>query len=180
MGEQYIEMLRDGSRVTIRAIRPGDEDAQAAFLRGLSAQSKHLLFLGGVAQLRDDELKRLCEPDQVHDMAFVAVADLDDQHTHPDDEHAQVGISRYASAQRPCDEAEISVAVADAWQHKGLATALLRRLITHAREHGVKRLYSVDMATNHRMRRLARHVGFREEPDPDDVHQVIYTMDLDG
>ena len=70
------------------------------------------------------------------------------------------------------------MAVADGWQHKGLATLLLSRLIEHARERGVKRLYSIDLAANHRMRRLAEHLGFRERPDPDDVHRVICTMDL--
>lgn len=168
---QWTEVLRDGSRVRIRAIRPEDAALQRAFIAGLSAQSKQLLFLGGIAQLREDELQRLCDPDEVHAMAYVAVVPAADG-------ERQVGLCRYASSQPPCDQAEISVAVADAWQHKGLATALLRRLIEHARVRGVQRLYSVDMATNYRMRRLARHLGFREQPDPDDVHQVVYSMDL--
>jgi hypothetical protein len=28
------------------------------------------------------------------------------------------------------------------------------------------------------MRQLARHLGFRERPDPDDIHQVIYDLAL--
>lgn len=166
--------LRDGSRVSIRPIRPDDARAQAAFLEGLSAQSKHLLFLAGIARLDEAELDRLCTPDDSCEMAYVAVAGESGDGAH-------VGVCRYAAPREgPCDEAEISVAVADAWQHKGLATLLLERLIEHARARGVRRLYSVDAATNHRMRRLARHLGFRERPDPDDVHQVIYTMELDG
>jgi len=169
--DQRTERLRDGNTVLIRAIRPEDAAAQAALIDGLSAQSKHLLFLGGIAHLTEPDLKRLCAPDRVHDMAYVAV-------TPGRDGDRQVGMCRYASAKEPCDEAEISVAVADAWQHKGLATLLLRRLIDHARARGVKRLYSIDTATNPRMRRLARHLGFTEQPDPDDVHQVIYSMQL--
>lgn len=170
-GEAKAEILRDGSRVLIRPIRPDDTAAQAAFFDGLSPHSKHLLFLGGIAHLRDADLERLCSPDETREAAFVAVAQAPDTDTH-------VGLCRYASSQVPCDEAEISVAVADAWQHKGLATLLLKRLIQHARERGVRRLYSVDSAMNHRMRSLARHIGFIERPDPDDVHQVIYSMDL--
>lgn len=168
-----VETLRDGSRVSIRPIRPEDTRAQAEFFEGLSAHSKHLLFLAGVAQLREEDLERLCAPDESREMAYVAVASGPEGEKH-------VGVCRYASSRSPCDEAEISVAVADAWQHKGLATVLLKRLIEHARAKGVKRLYSVDSATNHRMRRLASHLGFREQPDPADVHQVIYTMDLDA
>ncbi|HEX7081808.1 MAG TPA: GNAT family N-acetyltransferase [Gammaproteobacteria bacterium] len=170
--EQRTETLRDGSRVLTRPIRPEDAAAQAGFIRELSAHSRHLLFLGGVTELRPAELERLCAPDYVHDMAYVAMA-------RDRDGERQVGLCRYASSKPPCDEAEIAVAVADAWQHKGLATLLLRRLIEHARSHGVKRLYSIDSATNYRMRSLARHLGFVEQPDPDDVHQVLYSMRLD-
>src|SRR5690554_4646491 len=167
-----VETLRDGSRVSIRPIRPEDKPAQAAFFDSLSAHSRHLLFLAGVAQLSEKDLERLCAPDESREMAYVAVAGGPEGETH-------VGVCRYASSRTPCDEAEISVAVADAWQHKGLATLLLKRLIEHARARGVKRLYSVDSATNHRMRRLARHLGFSERPDPDDVRQVIYSMSLE-
>lgn len=169
--EPKVETLRDGSRVSIRPIRADDTRGQAAFFEGLSAYSKQLLFLAGVAQVREADLERLCAPDESRETAFVAVAQGTGGDTH-------VGVCRYASERAPCDQAEISVAVADAWQHKGLATLLLKRLIEHARAKGVKRLYSVDSATNHRMRRLARHLGFSEQPDPDDVHQVIYSMDL--
>jgi len=169
-GSARMEMLRDGSRVSIRPVRPDDKAALGAFFDGLSAQSKHLLFLGGIAHLRDADLERICAPDRAKAMAYVAAAGQNGERL--------VGICRYASSQAPCEEAEISVAVADDWQHKGLATLLLKRLIDHARGAGVKRLYSVDAATNHRMRRLARHLGFAERPDPEDVHQVIYTMDL--
>jgi RimJ/RimL family protein N-acetyltransferase len=168
---ESTETLRDGSRVMVRSIRPEDAAAQSAFIDGLSAESKRLLFLGAIAHLRERELRRLCSPDYIHDMAYVAIA--------PGADGDQIGVCRYASAQPTCEEAEISVAVADAWQHKGLATLLLRRLINHAKAHGIKRLYSMDAATNERMRRLARHLGFSEAPDPRDARQVIYSMQLD-
>jgi L-amino acid N-acyltransferase YncA len=70
--------------------------------------------------------------------------------------------------------------VADAWQHQGLGTILLRHLIDYARAHGVPRLYSMDASDNSRMRKLARDVGFADQPDPDDIHQVIFSLDLRG
>jgi hypothetical protein len=36
----------------------------------------------------------------------------------------------------------------------------------------------MDTVTNAAMRRLARDTGLSERPDPDDIHQVIYTMEL--
>jgi len=163
--------LRDGRRATIRPIRRDDVVRSAAFIDGLSTQSKHTLFLGGVGRLSDEALGRLCDPDHAHDMAYVAVV--------PDSAveggERQVGVCRYAGTDTPAG-AEISVAVADEWQHQGLGKVLLRRLIEHARSHGVQRLYSMDAVSNEAMRRLARDVGFRERPDPEDIHQVIYSL----
>jgi GNAT superfamily N-acetyltransferase len=164
--------LRDGRRVVIRPIRRDDVAHNAAFLEGLSPPSKHFLFLGGISRLSDEALQRLCDPDFSHDMAYIALAA--DAST-PSDER-QVGVCRYAGADGA--GAEISVAVADDWQHQGLGQILLRRLIDHARAHGIRRLYSMDAANNDRMRRLARHLGFVEQADPEDIHQVIYSLQL--
>jgi long-chain acyl-CoA synthetase len=165
--------LRDGRRATIRAIRRDDAPRTAAFIAGLSAQSKHTLFLGGIAELSDEALHRLCDADAANDMALVAVAA--DAVTGVE---RQVGVCRYAGADAP-DGAEISVAVADDFQHQGLGTLLLRELIDHARDRGVRRLYSVDTLTNEPMRRLARALGFTERPDRDDIHQVVYSLRLE-
>lgn len=165
--ENPIEVaLSDGRRVTIRPIRRDDVARTAAFIDALSPRSKHGLFLAGIARLSDAELERLCASHDARDMAYVATVSADGG-------ERQIGVARYAGA-NSAEGAEISVAVADDWQHRGLGRLLLRRLIEHARRHGVARLYSIDAATNEPMRRLARDLGFSERPDPDDIHQVIY------
>jgi GNAT superfamily N-acetyltransferase len=165
---EWTEKLDDGRRVLIRTIRPDDVERNAAFLDTLSPPSKHFLFLGGISRLSDEQLKRLCDPDYAHDMAYVALDDATQR---------QVGVCRYSGADA-AHGAEISVAVADDWQHQGLGKLLLRRLIDYARAHGVTRLYSMDSMTNTRMRALARTIGFSERPDPDDRSQVICYLDL--
>jgi GNAT superfamily N-acetyltransferase len=172
-GNEWTETLKDGRRALIRPIRRDDIDRVKRFLAELSPPSKHFLFLGGVAHLTDDALRKLAEPDYATAMVFVA---LD-----PGSGHAprQIGVCRYAGGDSP-DGAEISVAVADDWQRLGLGRRLLHRLIDHARAHGVKRLYSMDSIGNSRMRKLAGNVGFSEKPDPDDASQVICYLDLGG
>jgi GNAT superfamily N-acetyltransferase len=172
---EWTETLKDGRRVLIRPIRVDDVARNAQFLDGLSPPSKHFLFLGGIARLSDDALRRLCDPDHAHDMAFVALEADTARGAAP----RQVGVVRYAGADSP-QGAEISVAVADDWQHRGLGKRLLDRLIDHARTHGVKRLYSMDSMTNSRMRKLARDVGFSERPDPEDKSQVLWELNLSG
>jgi GNAT superfamily N-acetyltransferase len=131
------------------------------------------LFLAGIAQLSDTALRQLCDPDYAYDMAYIALG-LDAKTGETRD---QVGVCRYGGAD-PIKGAEISVAVADAWQHQGLGKILLRHLIDYARAHGVPRLYSLDAVNNVRMRELARSVGFTEQRDPEDKNQVIYSLDL--
>jgi GNAT superfamily N-acetyltransferase len=171
--ERWLEKLQDGRHVLIRPIRPSDVEGNARFIERLSPPSKHFLFLAGIAQLSDTALRHLCDPDYAHDMAYIALG-LDSKTGETRD---QVGVCRYAGAD-PVNGAEISVAVADSWQHQGLGKILLRHLIDYARTHGVTRLYSLDAANNVRMRKLARSVGFTEHGDPDDNKQVIYSLDL--
>jgi GNAT superfamily N-acetyltransferase len=167
---QWTETLQDGRRALIRPIRREDIERTAAFIDSLSSPSKHFLFLGGVARLSDDALRRLCDPDYAHDMAYVAL-EAGSPKTR------EIGVCRYAGSDGT-HGAEISVAVADDWQRRGLGKRLLRHLIDYARTHGVTRLYSIDSAANTRMRALARDLGFREQTDPDDPTQVICYLDL--
>ena len=171
--ERWLEELRDGRHVLIRPVRPSDVERNAHFIEQLSPPSKHFLFLGAISQLNAAALRRLCDPDYAHDMAYIALG-LDSRTGETRD---QVGVCRYAGAD-PIKGAEISVAVADAWQHQGLGKILLRHLVDYARSHSVMRLYSLDAVNNARMRKLARDIGFVEKPDPDDVTQVIYSLDL--
>jgi hypothetical protein len=160
--------LRDGRGVVIRPIHPDDIARNAAFLERLSPPSKHFLFLGGISRLSDAALQRLCDPDYSHDMAFIALAA--DGAT-PGAER-QVGVCRYAGAD--ADGAEIPWVRTTATS--GAGQILLGRLIDCSRR--CQRLYSMDAVNNERMRRLARHLGFAEHPDPADIHQVIYSLQL--
>jgi len=170
---EWTETLKDGRRALIRPIRRDDVERIKRFLDELSPPSKHFLFLGGVAHLTEDALRKLTEPDYASAMVFVAL-DASSR-----DAARQIGVCRYAGGDS-ADGAEISVAVADDWQHVGLGKRLLHRLIDYARAHGVKRLYSMDSIGNSRMRKLARDVGFSEKPDPEDASQVICYVDLGG
>lgn len=171
--ERWLETIGDGRYVLIRPIRPGDVERNAQFIKQLSPASKHFLFLGGIAELSDVALRQLCDPDYANDMAYIALG-IDAETGEARD---QVGVCRYAGAD-PVEGAEISVAVADAWQGQGLGQILLGHLIDYARAHGIPRLYSTDAANNDRMRRLARAVGFAEHRSADDRRQVTYSLDL--
>jgi GNAT superfamily N-acetyltransferase len=164
------ELKSAANSVTVRPILAGDRAMESEFIRNLSEETKHYRFLGGVKELPLAELKRLCEVDGSHSMAFVASVQSDGRET-------EIGVCRYGEGLRD-GVLEMAITIADAWQHKGLAQLLLKPLIEHARSHGVKQLYSVEFADNRAMRELAGDFGMGVRNDPDDAKQVIYSLTL--
>ena len=170
MTTESMHPIVAGKSVTIRPIHPADSIMEAEFVRNLSAQTKHYRFLGGVKELTPAELKRLCNVDGRHSMAFIATV-IENGH------ESEIGVSRYA--EYPGEGAgELAITVADAWQHKGLDRLLLKQLITYAKTHGMKQLYSLELADNTAMRELASEFGMSVRRDPDDASQIIYTLTL--
>jgi GNAT superfamily N-acetyltransferase len=159
-----------GEAVTIRPIRASDAGMESAFIRNLSPLAKHYRFLGGVKELLPSEVAELCDVDGNHSMAFVATIRCDGA-------EREIGVSRYCPDSK-ADVREISVTVADDWQHKGLGTILMKQLIQSAQENGVKRIYSVDLMDNGGMRALAKDLGMSANGDPTDPHQTIYSLAL--
>jgi GNAT superfamily N-acetyltransferase len=156
--------------VTIRPIRIADAEMEAEFIRRLSPQSKHYRFFGGVRELSPIQIAHLCEVDGKHSMAFVATIRRGGQ-------EMEIGVSRYAPNSQS-DVREIAVTVADEWQHKGLGIKLMQQLIQSAHCNGVKQLYSIELSDNTAMRALAKDLNMSARSDPDDPHQIIYSLQL--
>lgn len=167
---RWTETLTDGSRVLIRTICSLDAELERQFIEGLSIKARHNRFLGVIAHPSDEFLEKLTDIDYINDVALVAV-------TQGPGPEQIVGVSRYA-ADRARDHCESAVVVADAWQGKGLGTALMTRLIEVARKRGLRTMESTDLADNTEMRELARYLGFDARTDPDDPHMVTYTLSL--
>lgn len=161
----------DGNDVIIRPLSDKDIHIERNFVDKLSAQTKHFRFLGGVNHLSDNQLKDFCNIDFDHRMAFIATIVTAG-------EEEEIGVSRYAES-ADGNGYEFAVTVADKWQLKGLGTLLMRHLIEFAKQHHVKRLYSIDFTNNTRMKQLASDLGMQAKRDPDDARQVIYSLQLD-
>lgn len=168
--DHWIEHLNDGSHVLIRPIRPDDRQREVEFIRNLSPQTRHFRFLGAVKELSPAQLDSLMEVDYAKRMAFVALV-------HQDGKLIEVGVSRYAASD-DSGQCECAVTVADAWQHRGLGTALMRHLIATARQNGFTQMYSVDATANTHLQALARDLGFQRTRDPGDASQVIHRLQL--
>jgi acetyltransferase len=82
-----------------------------------------------------------------------------------------VGVARYVvdPAGTGC---EFAIAVDDAWQGCGLAGILMRTLMDIARSRGLATMEGTVLATNNRMLRFTRQLGFGLQRDAEDRETV--------
>lgn len=166
-----VHVLLDGALVAVRPLTPADKDAERAFITGLSNASCRFRFRGTIRDPSERLLEQLTDVDPAQGRAFVAVV--------ADGEHREqvVGVSRY-STDADHVHCECAVVVADAWQHRGLGTLLMRHLIEVARGNGIRWMRSVDSAANTAMWELATYLGFHTRRNPDDATEVIHELAL--
>ncbi len=65
--------------------------------------------------------------------------------------------------------AELAFSVEEPWQNQGLGSALFRRLLVHARNQSVRRVYIIAEPGNAPMHRIARKNGMALSVDADEV-----------
>lgn len=141
-------VLRDGSTVHIRPVRPDDRGALAGFLEALSEQSRTFRFFS-----------------PVRDLAWAArsFTDVDYHDRHGllalrGDPEQIVGHGLYSRLD--ADRAEVAFAVADELQGMGLGTILLGHLAEEAHRAGISLFYAEVMPENQRMLAVFRDSGF--------------------
>ena len=111
--------LADGARLRVRPIVPADRGPLAEAFARLSDQSRHRRFLGPKPRLTARELEYLTEIDHVTHEALVAIDESTGQ---------IVGVGRYATGPGGGTVADMALAVADAWQRRGIGHGLAVRL----------------------------------------------------
>ena len=138
-------VLRDGTPVTLRDIRPEDELALTGLYERLSPQTAYQRFFTVMRRLPPNWGHILANVDYDRRMAIVALG--------PDGQ--LIGVARYICDER-ADEAEIALVIEDAWQGRRLGTLLLGELVAYAKEKGIRRFRAYVLADNVRMLKLLR------------------------
>jgi acetyltransferase len=164
-GEGQIVQLTDGSKVVVRPIGPDDATLLQTFVRRLSTRSRRFRFFGALAELSAAQMERFVNVDPARGFALVAVSG-------PQEGTAIVAEARYALAQEG-DHAEFAIAVADAFQGRGLGKHLVRRLLATAWRRGVRRLFGEIKGDNRAMLAFAMRLGFRLRGSLEDPSVVI-------
>jgi len=151
---------RDGVPFRIRPIRVGDEQLEHEFIVRLSPESRYKRMMCAMKEPSADLLHQFVHVDYKRDMAFVALIG-----TAPDEEI--IGVARYAQDKHGSD-CEFAVAVADAWQARGVGATLTRLLFEYAHAQGMGKIHGEIFADNAQMIDLVHWLGMKTRICPDD------------
>ena len=144
--------LRDGSEIQIRPIRTDDRELLRSAFDRLSEQARYMRFQAPLAELSDTQLSYLTAVDHHDHEALLAIdPDADDL----------VGVARFVRVSDGV--AECAIVVADDWQGRGVATALLDRLVERARAEGIDHFTALLLAENTDALRLLTRLGEADE-----------------
>lgn len=157
--------LSDGGRVLVRGLLASDREELAERYLELSPEARRLRFFNAPDHLSTRLLDYLVDVDGIDRCALVAVA-VDDDGT------PGVGIARYARSHDDPTCAEAAVTVLDAYQRRGIATALLHRLAEQARRNGIATLTATVMWENRELLDGLRALGADIRPSEPGVASV--------
>jgi acetyltransferase len=152
--EEYVTQrtLKDGSRITLRPIKPEDEPQWHELLANCSEQSRWFRFQYLFKQTTHEMASRYCFIDYDREMAIVA-------------EVEEPGGRKLAAigrlvADADHNTAEYAVIVTDRWQNRGLGGTLTDYCLGLAKTWGVKRIVAEMAKDNRRMIATFRNRGF--------------------
>ena len=146
------ETLKDGTAVTVRAIRPGDAGAILQAFRGLDRESVYRRFFSPKKDLSPDELEKLTDVDFSRVMALVVSKATESG-------EVLIGGGRYATDGSASGAAEIAFMTAGDYRGLGIASLILTHLGRVAREAGVERFEAEVLAENQPMLAVFRRSG---------------------
>ncbi len=134
-----VVRLRSGDVVWIRQVCPDDVPALARAYAKLSEESRYRRFFTARSELSDKILHAAADVDHENHEALVALPLLSGE---------IVGECRFIRLHDRPDTADLAVTVIDAWQGRGLASALLARLSARALEAGIAYFTAEILAEN--------------------------------
>lgn len=146
-GEPEVVTLRSRDAVVVRQIQPGDAPALVRAYANLGEQSRYRRFFTDLPELPEDLLQAAVQVDHTDQEALVAL---------PPQSAEIVGESRYVRLADQPDTADVGAAVVDAWQGRGLGSALLTRLGQRALEAGIEYFTAQILAENRPRSRSCR------------------------
>jgi len=166
--ERY-EVLKDGTQIFFRPVKPTDEQAMTEMLYSLSRETVRTRYFTQSMAFPHKAVQKLTNVDYRADLAIVGVVPS------PGGEDI-VAIAQYY-LNPETQAAEVAFLVQDEWQAKGMGTFLLQYLATVATQRGVQRFYATVLPSNRPMLNIFNNSGYKVNTEFDGESYNV-TFDL--
>ena len=162
-------MARGGRQVTLRTVRPADQDGLRSFVDGLSRESRYYRFMTG-GRVADEIIHGFVTHHPQRDVAMVVTVRAEDG--------AESIVANAEYVVNAENVAELAVVVADDWQGQGLGRRLIQRLQQIARAGRLQGMRGDVLSENRRMLAIMRDCGFATRRNPEDsfLHEVSLSL----
>ena len=160
------DVLRDGTRVKIRAIRPDDKDRLLQAFRLLEKESVYTRFFSPRNDVSDVELNRAVNVDFDDHVAIVVTIDSGR-------EEIIIASGRYVRTTE--QSAEVAFVVEEDYQGRGIASRLLRHLAAIAKRRGIVCFEANVLAQNTPMLAVFKRCGFamKQTREGGEIHLTL-------
>ena len=141
-------VLRDGTTLHIRPVRPDDDSKLLDLFQRMSEQSLYYRFLS-VPKLDLHQVAKLAQVDYEQQFVMVGECGL-----------PLAAVAGYYRSDRDPGHAEVAFAIPDALQGRGIGTRMLERLAEIARERGLHAFDAYVLGENRKMMDVFLESGF--------------------
>ncbi|RTL50733.1 MAG: N-acetyltransferase [Bradyrhizobiaceae bacterium] len=162
-------VLRDGSRIYVRPIRPDDEPQIKWLLEHTSGRDLRFRFFTTVKVFTHEFLAALTNLDYSRAMAFVAFDESGKEilgvvRLHSDDGH---------------QSGEFAILLRSDSRGRGLGWAMMNLMIEYGRSEGLKQITGQVLCENRPMLAMCRELGFQIHVNPEerDVYEATLTLE---
>jgi len=161
-------LLDDGTQIAFRSIRPTDEPLLKDLFYALSQETIFYRFMRNLKYIPHKQIQDFVYIDHRNEVAIVATL----PEAHGED---MIAVGRYYLDQAT-NRAEVAFVVRDAWQNRGIGSALLRLLINTAKRHGIAGFTAEVLRANKAMQTVFHRSGCKVESH---LNGEVYSFKLD-
>jgi acetyltransferase len=149
-----VRRLKNETNVSLRPIKPEDEERFNAFMKSLSLESMRFRFFAIIKEMSHETLTRYCNLD--YDREVAIVAELQDPNK------PIIGAVRLI-VEPGGRSGEFAVLVGDKWQSLNLGSKLMDLLVEIGKDMRVDKIFGYVSANNFKMLQLCKKKGFKVE-----------------
>lgn len=157
-----------GMDLLIRPASPSDHDALQSFFEQVSREDLYFRFLSGIRHVDEDRLQHMLCDDDDRSIDFLAL----------DPDSGEILSSAMLASDEAFETAEFAVVTRQDMKGRGISWALLDHAVRYAKAMGIKKVSSLESASQAGALRLEREMGFTTRSCPDDATLMLVEKTL--